>query len=176
MNNELTWNASQTRNVALTSIMSALIAFLTMTAIPVPPPVSAITLAPIVIFVSGILMGPKAGLAASAIGSAIGYIAGTSIGTISPLPGFLYVYLVGIVIARGPMGMAVGLLRRTNEIFAMTVGVVVETLIFFATDFYLFGIAYATFDFVTFIDLIFVPVTFVILFAVRTNLNVKYLA
>jgi uncharacterized membrane protein len=176
MNNKVTETASKTKIVALTSVMSALIAVLTMTAIPVPPPVSAITLAPIIIFATSILLGPKAGLVASVIGSAIGYIAGTSIGTISPAPGYLYVYLVGIVIARGPMGLAVGLLRKQNEILAMAVGVVVETLIFFTTDLYLFGIVFAALDFVTFVDLVYVPVTYAVLVAVRRILDTKHLA
>jgi len=176
MNNKVTGTASQTKRVALTSVMSALIAVLTATAIPVPPPISTITLAPIIIFVTSILLGPSAGLASAAIGSGIGYMAGTTIGTIVVLPGYLYVYLVGIVVARGPMGFAVGLLRKQNEIVAMVVGVVVETLIFFTIDLYLLGIAVAVFDFGTFVDLVYVPVTFAVLVAVRRILETKYLA
>jgi hypothetical protein len=103
-------------------------------------------------------------------------MAGTTIGTIVVLPGYLYVYLVGIVVARGPMGFAVGLLRKQNEIVAMVVGVVVETLIFFTIDLYLLGIAVAIFDFGTFVDLVYVPVTFAVLVAVRRILETKYLA
>jgi uncharacterized membrane protein len=176
MNNKVTGTASQTKRVALTSVMSALIAVLTATAIPVPPPISTITLAPIIIFVTSILLGPSVGLASAAIGSGIGYMAGTTIGTIVVLPGYLYVYLVGIVVARGPMGFAVGLLRKQNEIVAMVVGVVVETLIFFTIDLYLLGIAVAVFDFGTFVDLVHVPVTFAVLVAVRRILETKYLA
>ena len=176
MNDRVTGIVSQTKRVALTSVMSALIAVLTTTAIPVPPPISAITLAPIIIFVTSILLGPSAGLASAAIGSGIGYMVGTTIGTIVVLPGYLYVYLVGIVVARGPMGFAVGLLRKQNEIVAMVVGVVVETLIFFTIDLYLLGIAIAAFDFGTFVDLAYVPVTFAVLVAVRRILETKYLA
>ncbi len=166
---------SQTKIVALTSIMAALIAVTTIIAIPMPPPLSTITLAPIIIFVAGILLGPSAGLVSSVIGSAVGFMAGSSIGTIMVMPGYLYWYLFGIVIARGPMGFSVGLLRKKNEIFAMIVGVVVETLIFFAIDVYLIGIALAVFDFGTLVDLVFVPIAYTILIAVRRILDITYL-
>jgi len=175
MNKKAPETASQTRVVALTSVFAALIAVTTMTAIPMPPPLSTITLAPIIIFVTAILLGPSAGLISSVIGSAIGYLAGTSIGTIAIFPGYLYWYLFGIIIARGPMGLSVGLLRKKNEIIAMITGVVVETLVFFTIDVYLFGIILAIPDFGTLIDLIFVPVTYAILMIVRRTLDVSYL-
>jgi uncharacterized membrane protein len=173
---EVTETGFRTRIIALTSVMSALIAVMTITAIPLPPPLSTITLAPITIFVASILLGPSAGLVSATIGSAIGYMGGTSVGTISVLPGYLYIYLVGIVIARGPMGFVVGLLRKQSEIFAMIVGVVVETLIFFTTDLYLLGFALAVFDFGTLVDLVYVPVAVAVLIAVRKILNTNYLA
>jgi uncharacterized membrane protein len=176
MNNKVIATGSRTKIVALTSVMSALIAVMTITAIPLPPPLSTITLAPITIFIASILLGPSAGLASTAIGSAIGYMGGTSVGTISVLPGYLYIYLVGIVIARGPMGLVVGLLRKQNETFAMIAGVVVETLIFFVTDLYLIGFALALFDFGTLVDLVYVPVALTVLIAVRKILDTKYLA
>ena len=74
------------------------------------------------------------------------------------------------------MGFAIGLLRKRIEILAMIVGVVVETLIFFTTDFYLFGVAVAAFDFATLVDLAFVPVTYAVLIALRKILDTKYLA
>jgi uncharacterized membrane protein len=176
MNKKVSETASQTKVVALTSVFAALIAVTTMIAIPMPPPLSTITLAPIIIFVTGILLGPSAGLISSAIGSAVGYLAGTSIGTIMVFPGYLYWYLFGIVIARGPMGLGVGLLRKKNEIIAMTVGVIVETLIFFTIDVYLFGVILALADFGTLVDLIFVPIAYTILMAVRRILDITYLA
>jgi uncharacterized membrane protein len=175
-NVRVTGTASQTKRVAVTSVMAALIAVMTMTAIPMPPPLSTITLAPIMIFVAAILLGPYAGLTSAAIGSAIGYTAGTSVGTIMVLPGYLYVYLLGIIFARGPMGFVVGLFRKQSEVAAMVLGVVVETFIFFAIDLYLFGFAVAVIDFGTFVDLTFVPVTYGVLVAIRRILNTEYLA
>jgi uncharacterized membrane protein len=165
---------SQSKVVALTSVMTALIAVTTMIAIPMPPPLSTITFAPIIIFVASILLGPSGGLVSAAIGSAIGFMGGSSIGTIMVPPGYLYVFLIGIVIARGPMGFSVGLLRKKNEVIAMIVGVIVETLIFFTIDNYLFGFAIALLDFGTLVDLVFVPVTYAILLAVRRIVDITY--
>src|SRR5271157_89001 len=173
---KVTGYSSQTRIVALTSVLSGLVAVMTMTAIPLPPPLSTFTLAPVIIFVTSILLGPKAGFVSAAIGSAIGYVAGTTIGTIYIFPGYFYVYLIGLVVARAPMGFAVGLLRKENEFLAMIIGVVVETLIFFTIDFYLFGFAIAVIDFGTLIDLASVPIAYAVLVALRRTLNTRYLA
>src|SRR5271157_3336026 len=169
---KVTGYSSQTRIVALTSVLSGLVAVMTMTAIPLPPPLSTFTLAPVIIFVTSILLGPKAGFVAAAIG----YVAGTTIGTIYIFPGYFYVYLIGLVVARAPMGFAVGLLRKENEFLAMIIGVVVETLIFFTIDFYLFGFAIAVIDFGTLIDLASVPIAYAVLVALRRTLNTRYLA
>ena len=49
---------SQTKKVALTGVMAALIAVTTIIAIPLPPPLSTINLAPVIIFAVAILLGP----------------------------------------------------------------------------------------------------------------------
>ena len=161
--------------LAFTAVMSALIAVTTMIAIPMPPPLSTITLAPIAIFITAILMGPWIGLVATAIGSGLGFLAGASIGTIAVLPAFFYVFLGGIIIARSPMGFGVGLLRKTNELAAMTVGVLIETVIFFVADWYLFGFAIALITLGTLVDLVYVPITYGILQGLRKALNIKHL-
>lgn len=176
MNKQISETTSRSKIVALTSIMAALIAVTTMIAIPLPPPLSTLTLAPIAIFITSILLGPSAGLISAAIGSAIGFLAGASIGTIAVPPAYLYVFLFGIVIARAPMGLFVGLLRKKNEIAAMVVGVLTETIIFFVADSLLFGIAFAMITLGTLADLIFVPIGYGILKAVRKILKITYLA
>lgn len=176
MNKEISEPASKTRKVALTSVLAALIAVTTMMAIPLPPPLVTITLAPVIIFVTSILLGPTAGLTSTVIGSALGYLGGTTIGTITSVGGLYYWYLFGIVIARGPMGLSVGFLRKKNEVIGMVLGVAVETLIFFALDIYLIGIVLAVFDFWTLLDLVFIPVAYGVLVAVRKILDVTYLA
>jgi len=163
-----------TAKLALMAVMSALIAVTTTLAIPVPPPLSTITLAPIVIFVTGILMGQWLGLMSAAIGSGIGFIAGSSIGTILVPPGYLYVFLLGIIIARGPMGLTVGFLRKVNEVGAMISGVLVETVIFFVADWYLFGFSISIITLGTLVDLVYVPVTYGVLKALRKALNTTY--
>jgi uncharacterized membrane protein len=169
------YNRSSTK-VALSAVMAALIAVTTIIAIPLPPPLSTINLAPIVIFVASILLGPIAGVSATAIGCGIGYLAGTSLGTIAIPPGFLFIYLVGLIAARVPMAAFAGSFRKRSEIAGMTVGVVIETSVFFAIDLFLFGIAFAIFDLAVLVDLVFVPVTLMVLLGVRRMLSTKYLA
>lgn len=165
-----------TVKLALMSVMSALTAVLTMTAIPMPPPLSTITLAPIAIFVTGILMGPWIALVSSAIGSGIGFLGGASVGTIAVPSGYLYIFLWGIVIARAPMGFSVGLLRKADETVAMTVSVLVETVIFFVADWYLFGFSIALVTLGTLIDLAYVPISYSVIKGLRKALNTTYLA
>ena len=164
-----------TTKLALMAVMSALIAVTTVIAIPMPPPLSTITLAPIAIFVTGILMGPWLGLVSSAIGSGIGFLGGSSVGTIAVFPGYLYIFFWGIIIARGPMGLSVGVLRKTNETIAMIVGVLVETVIFFVADWYLFDFGIALTTLGTLIDLIYVPISYIVLKGLRKALNITYL-
>ncbi len=174
--NTVTGNISQSKKAALTGVMAALIAVTTIIAIPLPPPLSTINLAPIIIFTVCILLGSTVGATSTAIGCAIGYLAGTSLGTIIVPPGFLYVYLVGLVVARTPMALVVSFLRKKSEIAGMVLGVTIETLVFFSIDFVLFGIAIAVFDFGTFVDLVSIPVTFAVLIGVRRFLGTKYIS
>ena len=164
-----------TVKLAMTAVMSALIAVTTMTAIPMPPPLSTLTFAPIIIFVVGILMGPVPALVSSAIGSGLGFLAGASIGSIMVPPGFMGVFLLGIVVSRGPMGATVGLLRKINEAAAMTIAVLVETAIFFFLDWGLFGFGVALITLGTLIDLVFVPIGYIVLKVVKKMWDVTIL-
>ena len=164
-----------TVKLAMTAVMSALIAVTTMTAIPMPPPLSTLTFAPIIIFVVGILMGPVPALVSSAIGSGLGFLAGASIGSIMVPPGFMGVFLLGIVVSRGPMGATVGLLRKINEVAAMTIAVIVETAIFFFMDWGLFGFGVALITLGTLIDLVFVPIGYIVLKVVKKMWDVTIL-
>jgi hypothetical protein len=120
-------------------------------------------------------MGPLIGLVASAIGSGLGFLIGATAGTIAVPPGYLYVFLWGIIMARAPMGLGVGLLRKTNELAAMIAGVLIETVIFFVADWYLFGLAIALITLGTLVDLVYVPITYSVLRGLRRALNIKYL-
>lgn len=161
--------------LAMTSVMAALIAVTTMVAVPMPPPLSTITLAPIAIFVVGIFMGPVPALFSSAIGSGLGFLGGASVGTINVPPGFFSIFLIGIVVARGPMGFTVGLLRKVDVILAMVVGVLVETTIFFVMDWYLFGFSVALTTLGTLLDLIFVSVGYFVIKGIKSMWDVSRL-
>jgi uncharacterized membrane protein len=164
-----------TVKLAMTAVMSALIAVTTVTAIPMPPPLSTITLAPIAIFVVGILMGPVPALISSAIGSGLGFLGGATIGSIVVPPGLMGVFLVGIVVARGPMGFTVGLFGKIDEVAAMTMGVLVETAIFFLMDWPLFGFGVALITLGTLVDLVFVPIGYIVLKVVKKMWDVSKL-
>jgi len=155
--------------------MSALIAVTTMVAIPMPPPLSTITLAPIAIFVVGILMGPFPALVSSVFGSGLGFIGGANIGTINVPPGYFSIFLIGIIVARGPMGYAVGLLRKVDIVLAMAVGVLVETLIFFVMDWYLFGFSIALITLGTLLDMVFVPIGYLVIKGIKSMWDVSKL-
>ncbi len=169
---------------AQSAVMSALIAVLTVTAFPLPPPLSAITLAPAAIFVTSIFLGPRVGFVSALIGSAIGFTIASSVGTIAGSPpgsALFPIFLVGIMIARGPEGYLIGILRKKNELFAMVLGTFYETLAFFVIDFFytyplLLGLSssFAYLDFGTLIDLVFIIPTVVVLRYLRTQLGVRY--
>lgn len=175
--------APTSRLVSAAGVMSALIAVLTVTAFPLPPPLSTITLAPFAIFVAGVYFGPWVGLVASALGSGVGFVFAVNAGTIN-LSGFSILFplfLVGIIVARGPEGLIVGLLRRFSEIGAMIAGTVYETLAFFTIDFFytypmLLSLPreFAFLDFGTLIDLIYVIPAVIALRYLRKNLRRRY--
>jgi uncharacterized membrane protein len=167
--------SNTTVKLAMTAVMSALIAVTTITAIPMPPPLSTLTFAPIIIFVVGILMGPFPALVSASIGSALGFLAGASIGSIMVPPGFMGVFLLGIVVSRGPMGATVGLLRNVNEVAAMVIAVLVETAIFFLMDWGLFGLGMALLTLGTLVDLVFVPIGYIVLKVVKRMWDVSLL-
>jgi uncharacterized membrane protein len=173
LNNKST-EISKSKKTALTAIMSALIAVTTMIAVPLPPPLSTINFAPIIIFIVSILFGVRIGAVSTAIGCAIGYLAGTSMGTIIVPPSFLYIYLVGLIAARTPMAIATSVLRKKSETVGMALGVTTEMLIFFTIDLALFGITFAVFDFAVLIDLVFIPITFIVLLGIRKVFGANY--
>jgi uncharacterized membrane protein len=164
--------------------MSALIAVLTVTAFPLPPPLSAITLAPVAIFVGSIFLGPRVGFLSAVIGSGLGFTIAATVGTIAgaaPGSALFPIFLAGIIVARGPEGYLVGILRKKNEVLSMVVGTVYETLAFFVIDFFytypiFLGLpsAFAYLDFGTLIDLIFIIPSVAVLRYLRSYLGIHY--
>jgi len=181
-NDSSSWKHATT--VAQSSVMSALVAVLTVTAFPLPPPLSTLTLAPVAIFVGSVFLGPRVGFISGLLGSAVGFTIASTVGTIAGAPpgsGLFPIFLAGIVVARGPEGYFVGLLRKKNEILAMALGTVYETLAFFLIDFlYTYPIllgmpnSFAFLDFGTLIDLVFIVPAVIVLRYLRTHFGVSY--
>lgn len=73
------------------------------------------------------------------------------------------------------MGLAVGLLRKVDEVEAMVIGVLVETVIFFVADWFLFGFSFALITLGTLIDLVHVPIGYIVLKRIRKTLKITYL-
>jgi riboflavin transporter FmnP len=196
----------KTGALAQVGLMSALTAALTVAAFPLPPPLSTITLAPFAIFVAAIFFGPRVGFLSALVGSGAGFVVATSVGTINigGLPGVIFpLFLVGIMVARGPEGALVGYLRdnrtlrrlfgRTGsaraahwtEVTAMITGTVYETLTFFVIDYFytypfilepLLGLGreFAFLDFGTLVDLIYIPPALAALRYLRARYRVRY--
>jgi uncharacterized membrane protein len=164
--------------------MSALIAVLTVIAFPLPPPLSTITLAPVVIFVGSIFLGPRVGFVSALMGSAIGFSIAATVGTaagVAPGSALFPIFLLGIMVARGPEGYIIGFLRRRGEVLAMALGTLFETLVFFLIDFFytypiLLGMesSFAFLDFGTLLDLIFIIPAVPALRYLRAQLGVRY--
>ena len=171
------------RLVSGAGVMSALVAVLTVTAFPLPPPLSTITLAPFAMFVTGVYFGPWVGLIASAVGSGVGFVVAVNLGSINlgGLSVLFPIFLLGIIVARGPEGLIIGLLRRSSEIGAMVVGTIYETLAFFTIDFfYTYPILLvlprdlAFLDFGTVVDLVYIIPAVIALRYLRKNLGRRY--
>jgi len=170
--------------IAHSAVMSALIAVLTVTSFPMPPPLSTITLAPAAMFVGSIFLGPRVGFVSALLGSAIGFTIAATVGTAAgAAPGSVLfpIFLLGIMVARGPEGYIIGVLRKKNEIVAMILGTVYETLAFFVIDFFytypvLLGMSnsFAFLDFGTLIDLVFIVPVIPVLRYLRSQLGVRY--
>jgi uncharacterized membrane protein len=166
-------------SLAVTAIFSALVAVGTMIIIPLPKPLAEITLAPAIYLSLAVLADRWTAFNATAIGSFIGE---TTNGVIY---GYPLIYSFGIVWARAPEVLIVAWARRkgTKTLVAAMVGATVfETLAFFFPDwaFYTYGVfgygspttattglISASTDFLTMLDLAFIPVALVIVKVAR---------
>ncbi|MDV3244041.1 MAG: hypothetical protein LYZ66_02550 [Nitrososphaerales archaeon] len=161
-------------------IFSALIAVGTILSIPLPFPLYEITWAPAIYMALSVLAGPLPSLAATALGSFIGE--SYNIATRGGPP----IFIAGIVWARAPEALIISWARNRRPrtiALAMVLGTIYEALAFFFPDwlFYAYGIfGYgndnvgitsgfyaASFDFATFLDLLYIPVAFAILRGAR---------
>lgn len=161
--------------LATIAVFSALIAVGTFFSIPLPPPLYEITWSPAVYFALSVLAGPWPAFVATALGSFIGESFNIAIRGGPPI------FVVGIVWARAPEALIIGFLRKKDRLtlaIAMGVATVYETIAFLLPDwmFYTYGLfgygsptslatgfVTALPDILTVVDVIYIPVAFVII-------------
>lgn len=163
-------------------VFSALIAISTFMSIKLPlGPLGEITWAPPIYMALTVLAGPLIGCEATAIGSFIGESLNVA------WFGWPPIYAPGIVWARAPEALIIGWARKKGTktlVASMVLATVFETLAFFFPDwlFYTYGIFgygspvsvskgfYAALpDFLTLLDLVFIPVAFLLVRAARPS-------
>jgi len=168
--------AKSTR-LALVAVFSSVIAVCTIIAVPLPPPLYEITLAPAVYLALAALVDKWDAFSATAIGGFVGELFNITTRGGSPI------YPFGMIWARGPEALIVAWAatkgRRTLA-WAMVAATVYETLAFFLSDwlFYTYGLFQygspttvyaalvpASYDFATLLDLAFIPIAFGIIAA-----------
>lgn len=172
--------------LAVTAVFSALVAIGTMVIIPLPKPLAEITIAPAIFLALAVLSDKWTAFNATAIGSFIGETLNGA------LYGYPLIYSFGIVWARAPEVLIVAWARRrgTKALVAAMVGATIfETLAFFLSDwaFYFYGLfgyvcnngavctnlwdayALASLDFLTMLDLVFIPAALVVIRAARPS-------
>ncbi len=160
---------SRSINVTMIAIMAALTAVLTAIIIPIPPPVGSLDSSTVLILVVGILYGPA--LATPII--SLGQFVGTLYLTMNM--GWPLVFLPGIVAVRGSEAYLVGKLRKKNELFALVIGPVWETIAFLIADIYLFGPVIGILVITTLADLLWIPVAITVIAALRQVFGCQYL-
>lgn len=172
---------SPSLTLAVVIVFSALIAVSTFLSVKLPVPLGEITWAPPIYMALAVLAGPLVGAEATAIGSFIGESLNVA------WFGWPAIYAPGIVWARAPEALIIGWARKkgTKTLAAsMVLGTVFETLAFFFPDglFYTYGVfgygspvslskgfATALPDFLTLLDLAFIPVAFLLIRAARPS-------
>jgi hypothetical protein len=166
-------------SLAVVIVFSSLIALATFLSIKLPEPLGEITWAPPIYMALTVLAGPGVGLTATAIGSFVGESFNVA------FLGWPAIYAPGIVWARAPEALIIGWARRKGVktlAAVMVAATVFETLAFFFPDWLFFtyglfgysspqtvakGFIAASPDFLTMLDLVFIPVAFVLIRAAR---------
>jgi len=178
---------ARSKMIALSGILSAVVAVLTFIIIPVPPPVGGFDSSSILILSLPILLGPELGTIIVCIGEFVGTVFLVGVGL-----GFMY-YIPGIVAVRGAEAYFVGKIARPRalgrpggkgrELFAATIGPIWETFGFVVANYYLFYLIggpamipiYVFPLFLTLIDLIWVVPAMVLIQAVRKWIKGNYM-
>ena len=162
-----------------------------------PAPLSEITLAPAFYLAIAVLYSRRVSFWATAIGSAVGeavniFFFGEAAAA------FALTFIPGIIIARAPETLIVHRLRekaRNWIIVGMVIATLYETLAFFFIDWPVYsfttfygctstgpcttsgltgGFWLAVFDFGTLIDLVWIPIAILLIYAARRSFNIKF--
>jgi hypothetical protein len=186
---------NRTLFLAEAASFSALIAVTTavstaLLAIPLPAPLSEITLAPAIYLTLSVLFPRKLSFLSTAIGSAIGEAINVLIFGSAPAA-FALIYIPGMIWARAPEALIVNRFRRKSTqwlAFAMVIATIYETLAFFFPDWFFYsftffygaptgvfaGLSLAAFDFGTMIDLIWIPISLLLIKAIRGAFGAEF--
>ncbi len=163
--------------------------------LPLPPPLSEITVAPAFYMTIAVLFSRRIGFWSTLIGSAVGetiniFIFGEAAGI------FALTYVPGIILARAPEALIIFRFRRgtLRQLAAgMGVATVYETLVYFVIDWPVYaltafyctqqpcsssgfvgGFWLAALDFGTLIDLVWIPVALALIVAARRAFNMQF--
>jgi uncharacterized membrane protein len=173
--------------LALSAVLSAIVAVLTFIIIPVPPPVGGFDASSILILSLPILLGAELGTIIVCVGEFVGTLFLLAAGLALPY------YLPGIVAVRGPEAYIVGTIarsglfgkgrERTRQLFAATLGPIWETAGFIIANYYLYYLFYGPGTAVvaslalifTLIDLLWVLPAMAVVSAIRNGFKTVYL-
>lgn len=172
---------SRSQIISYIAIFSAVLAILSFIRIPMPFPLSSVSLFTLGIYSVGVLLGPSIGFISGGIGGA----------TASLIHGEPGLWVASAFIAKAAAGATIGLLRilpryvpvkseRTKrgvgESIALITGRTVELTIFFAIDAFLYGVPAALVDYLGMSTLVFaIPVGLLVNEGVRATLRRNYL-
>jgi hypothetical protein len=180
-------SAARSETIALTGVLSAIVAILTFIIIPAPQPLGGFDASSILVLSLPILLGAEIGTAIVCIGEFVGTLFLLLIGLAAPY------YVPGIVAVRGPEAYIVGKIAESGlfgnkkkgrrELFAVTLGPLWETFGFIAANYYLYyllmGPELAIFNSVylllTLVDLVWVAPAIAVLSAARDWLSTSHM-
>jgi hypothetical protein len=173
--------------IALSGVLSALVAVLTFIIVPMPQPIGGFDASTILVLSLPIILGAELGTTIVCVGEFVGTMFLVAAGL-----GYVY-YIPGIVAVRGLEALFVGKIARSGlfgrarenarQMFAATIGPIWETAGFIAANYYLYyflsGLAGAIGAslalLTTLIDLLWVPFAIIVITAVRLAFGTSYL-
>jgi hypothetical protein len=173
--------------IALSGVLSALVAVLTFIIIPMPPPIGGFDASTILVLSLPIILGAELGTTIVCVGEFVGTMFLVAAGL-----GYVY-YIPGIVAVRGLEAFFVGKIARsglfgrtgekTRQVLAAVVGPIWETAGFIIANYYLYyfisglagAIAVSIALLATLIDLLWVPFAVIVITTVRLAFGTSYL-